>query len=119
GPGAVVLSAFQDAVHFTPKTLRRYERLAASSSLVVARGGGRRARPATRVRGAELDPADALRGEWSVVVLGPHFAGALVAVDLGDGGAGLSRRFDYALTYDRSLVVEAAHTLVRRVERLA
>jgi hypothetical protein len=31
----------------------------------------------------------------------------------------MSRRFDYALTYDRGAVVDAAHTLARRVERLA
>ncbi|MEA2401563.1 MAG: hypothetical protein QOK00_1966 [Thermoleophilaceae bacterium] len=119
GPGAIILSAFQEAARFTPKTIRRYERLAATSSFVVALGVGMPARPAAGVRGAHLDPADPLRGEWSVVVLGPHFAGALVAVDLGDGGPDLERRFDYALTYDRTAVVEAARTLTRRVERLA
>lgn len=118
GSGAIVLSAFQDARHFTPKTLRRYERLAASSSFVVALGVGMPGRPAAGVRGAELDPEDPLHGEWSVAVLGPHFAAALVAVDLGDDGPEMSRRFEYALTYDRASVVEAAHTLVRRVERL-
>jgi EAL domain-containing protein (putative c-di-GMP-specific phosphodiesterase class I) len=119
GPGAIVLSAFQDAQHFTPKTLRRYERLAKSSSFVVALGVGMPARPAAGVRGAQIDPDDPLSGEWSVAVLGPHFAAALVAVDLGDDGPEMSRRFDYALTYDRASVVEAAHTLARRVERLA
>jgi EAL domain-containing protein (putative c-di-GMP-specific phosphodiesterase class I) len=119
GPGAIVLSAFQEARHFTLKTLRRYERLAATSSFVVALGVGMPARPAAGVRGAELDPDDPLRGEWSVVVLGPHFSGALVAVDLGDAGPEFSRRFDYALTYDRPSVVEAAHTLARRVAPLA
>jgi EAL domain-containing protein (putative c-di-GMP-specific phosphodiesterase class I) len=118
GPGAIVLSAFQEAARFTPKTLRRYEDLAATSSFVVALGVGMPARPAPGVRGARLDPDDPLSGEWSVVVLGPHFAGALVAVDLGDDGPEMSRRFDYALTYDRPAVVEAARTLARRVERL-
>jgi EAL domain-containing protein (putative c-di-GMP-specific phosphodiesterase class I) len=118
GPGAIVLSAFQEAGRFTPKTLRRYERLAATSSFVVALGLGMPARPAPGVRGARLDPDDPLSGEWSVVVLGPHFAGALVAVDLGDDGPDMSRRFDYTLTYDRTAVVEAARTLARRVERL-
>ncbi|MBA3261141.1 MAG: EAL domain-containing protein [Thermoleophilaceae bacterium] len=40
GPGAIILSAFQDAARFTPKTMRRYERLAATSSFVVALGVG-------------------------------------------------------------------------------
>jgi hypothetical protein len=53
------------------------------------------------------------------VVLGPHFAGALAAVDLGDTGPDMDRRFGYALTYDRPTVVEAARTLTRRVERIA
>jgi len=52
-------------------------------------------------------------------VLGPHFAGALVAMDLGDTGPDMDRRFGYALTYDRPTVVEAARTLTRRVERVA
>jgi EAL domain-containing protein (putative c-di-GMP-specific phosphodiesterase class I) len=119
GPGAIILSAFQDASRFTPKTVRRYERLAATSSFVVALGTEMPARPALGVRGARLRSDDPLRGEWSVVVLGPHFAGALVAVDLDDDGPDMQRRFDYALTYDRDAVVEAARTLTRRVERIA
>jgi DICT domain-containing protein len=115
----IILSAFQEASHFSAKTLRRYERLARESTFVVALGVGMPARPALGVRGATLDPSDPLRGEWSVVVLGPHFAGALVAVDLGDTGPDMDRRFGYALTYDRPTVVEAARTLTRRVERIA
>lgn len=119
GPGAIILSAFQEAERFTPATLRRYERLARASSFVVALGVGMPARPALGVRGARLSPTDPLSGEWGVVVLGPHFAGALVAVDLGDYGRDMDRRFDYALTYDRPTVVEAALALTSRVERLA
>ena len=32
-----------------------------------------------------------MRGEWDVVVLGPHFSAALLARDLGDGGPDLER----------------------------
>ncbi|MEA2331292.1 MAG: hypothetical protein QOH58_1430 [Thermoleophilaceae bacterium] len=119
GAGAIILSAFQQADRFTPATVRRYERLAASSSFVVALGVGMPARPARGVRGARLDRSDPLCGEWSVVVLGPHFAGALVAVDLGDDGPDMRRRFDYTVTYERQAVVDAARTLAARVERLA
>jgi DICT domain-containing protein len=70
------------------------------------------------VRGADLGDDDPLRGEWSVAVLGPHFAAALVAVDLGDDGPEHDRRFDFALTYDRELVTEAAAALMRRVQPL-
>lgn len=36
---------------------------------------------------------DLLAGEWSVVVIGPHLAGALVAQDLGDRCRESDRRF--------------------------
>jgi DICT domain-containing protein len=77
------------------------------------------AEPAPGVRGATIGEDDPLLGEWSVAVLGPHFAAALVAVDLGDQGPEMQRRFDFALTYDRDLVVEAASALMRRVQPLA
>jgi len=54
-----------------------------------------------------------------VAVLGPHFAAALVAVDLGDDGPDLEREFDFTLTYDRDLVIEATNSLMGRVLRLA
>jgi hypothetical protein len=50
-----------------------------------------------------------------VIVVGPYFTAALVARDLGDGGREDRRRFDYALTYDRPLVLEAARALLRRL----
>jgi len=118
GESAVIASAFQDAERFTPATRRRYSRLGAHAAFVAALGVGMEAEPAPRVRGAALDPADPLLGEWSVAVLGPHFAAALVAVDLGDAGPELERRFDFALTYDRDLVVAAVASLVRRVRPL-
>jgi hypothetical protein len=115
GEGAVILSAFQDARHFTARTLRRYETLARGASLVGAFGIGLAAEPVPGVRGAHVEPGDPLTGEWSVLVLGPHFAGALVAKDLGDGGRDRDRRFEFAIVYDRGLVIAAAHTLLRRI----
>jgi hypothetical protein len=50
-----------------------------------------------------------------VIVIGPHFAGALVAQDLGDSGLERDRRFVFTTTYDRGLVVAAARTLLARV----
>jgi diguanylate cyclase (GGDEF)-like protein/PAS domain S-box-containing protein len=116
GEGAVILSGFQHARHFTPKTLRRYEALARRASLVAAFGVGLPADPVHGVRGAELRADDALAGEWSVVVLGPHFAGALVARDLGDTDVpDRDRRFSFVTVYDRSLVIAAARTLIARI----
>ena len=118
GAGAIVLSAFQEAERFTPATHRRYTRLAADAAFVAALGGNMTAEPAPGVRGASLEGNDGLLGEWSIAVLGPHFAGALVAMDLGDQGPDMERRFDFCLTYDRDLVTDAASALMRRVTPL-
>lgn len=112
---AVVLSVFQDEKHFTHDTVRRYRHLAQTCPLVVALGAGLAPEPVSGVRGADINPGDNLSGEWSTVVVGAHYAGALVARDLGDTGPEHLRRFDYALTHDRGLVLDAAHTLMRRV----
>ncbi len=115
GEGAVILSAFQDASHFTPATARRYETLARTASLCAAFAVGLPREPVVGVRGASLDATDPLAGEWSVLVIGPHFAGALVAQDLGDQGPDRERRFIFATAYDRGLVINAARTLLRLV----
>ncbi len=115
GSGAVVISAFQSAERFTPRTKRRYTALAADAAFVAALGVEMDPEPAPGVRGASLPSEDPLFGEWSIAVLGPHFAGALVAMDQGDGGADFDRGFDFALTYDRDLVIQAANSLLTRV----
>ena len=57
-----------------------------------------------------------MKGEWNVVVIGPHFAAAFVARDLGDpADDDMARRFDFCLTYDRELAVEAARGLLARI----
>ena len=118
GAGAVVLSAFQEAERFTEATHRRYARLAAGAAFVAALGGDMSTEPAPGVRGASLRGNDGLAGEWSIAVIGPHFAGALTALDLGDSGPDMDRCFDFCLTYDRELVTEAAAALMRRVTPL-
>lgn len=118
GEGAVILSAFQSADRFTPATARRYETLARTASLCGALGVGLSEEPVAGVRGASLAEDDALAGEWSVLVIGPHFAGALVAQDLGDTGPDSERRFEFTTSYDRGLVIDAARTLLRRIAPL-
>jgi EAL domain-containing protein (putative c-di-GMP-specific phosphodiesterase class I) len=118
GGEAVVLGAFEHAHFFTGRTAARYARLAEQATLVVALGQDLPAEPLAGVRGADLDPDDPVAGEWDVVVVSPHFAAALVARDLGDQGPDPERRFDYAVTYDRSLVMEVARDLMRRVKPL-
>ncbi|MCU4182782.1 EAL domain-containing protein [Acidiferrimicrobium sp. IK] len=114
-PPPVVLSTFQEARHFTPFTEVRYRRLAAHCPLVAVIGAGLAAAPAPGVRGADLEPDDALRDEWTVVVVGDHYAGALISQDLGDTGPDLHRRFAYAVTHDHDTVMAAARSLLQRV----
>ncbi len=114
---AVVLATFQDARFFSPRMRRRYERIAEGAALVGALGVGLEERPGLGVRGASLAPEDRLKGEWDVVVIGPHFAGAFVARDLGDDGPDDERRFEYFMTYDRDLVTKAARPLLHRLMR--
>jgi EAL domain-containing protein (putative c-di-GMP-specific phosphodiesterase class I) len=115
GSAAVVISSFQEASYFTPETAGRYARLAEDAALVAALGVGMDAEPAPGVRGIHLSSDEALRGEWNVTVLGPHFGAAFVARDLGDDGPDRDRRFDFALTHDRELVTEVARSMMRRL----
>jgi EAL domain-containing protein (putative c-di-GMP-specific phosphodiesterase class I) len=111
----VVMSAFQEERYFTPDVARRYAELAKGSALVAAVGVGMTAEPAPGVRGLHIGPDEALRGEWDVIVLGPHYGAAFVARDLGDQLPDHERRFDFALTHDRDLVTEAARAMMRRL----
>ena len=96
---------------------RRYERIAARAALVGVLGVGIPSRPGDGIRGAGLRPEDPLQGEWDVVVVGSHFAGAFVARDLGDTGPDSERRFEYFMTYDRERVTAAAGALLRHLVR--
>jgi EAL domain-containing protein (putative c-di-GMP-specific phosphodiesterase class I) len=116
GEPPVLLAAVQDARQFTPATARRYAALATTAPFVGVFGADLEKIPAPGVRGAAPLPGDPLLKEWAVIVVGPYFSAALVARDLGDSGADQYRRFDYALTYDRPLVLEAARALLRRLE---
>ena len=85
------------------------------TGFVCALGEGLPVEPLPGLRGAQLSPADPVRGEWDVVALAPHFSVALLARDLGTTGPGLERQFEYALTYDRDVAVQAARSLLGRV----
>jgi diguanylate cyclase (GGDEF)-like protein/PAS domain S-box-containing protein len=115
GETCVVATAFQEARHFTAPTAQRYRDLVERTAFVCALGEDLPVEPLPGVRGASLDDADPVRGEWDVVVLGPHFSAALLARDLGDAGPDMDRRFEYGLTYDRDAVTRAAAALLTRV----
>ncbi len=115
GSTCVVVAAFQEARHFTVPTAHRYRELVDAVAFVGALGEDLPISPAAGVRGAALHPTDAVRGEWDIVVLAPHFAAALLARDLGDAGPDMERTFEFALTYDRDTVVAAAQSMLSRI----
>ena len=112
---AVVLATFQDVEYFTAATQRRYGALASRAAFVGALGTGMPISPVAGVRGGVLDADDVVRGEWDIAVIGPHYAAALVARDVGDTGPDEQRRFDYVLTHDRELAVQVASGLMGRM----
>jgi diguanylate cyclase (GGDEF)-like protein/PAS domain S-box-containing protein len=114
-PATVVVGCFQRREYFTPATARRFTALASSAAMVAVFGAGMADVPTTGVRGHNLAEDDELLQEWTIAVVGPHFAGALVARDVGDDSPEADRRFDYVLTYDRQTVVDAAAVMMRRL----
>jgi EAL domain-containing protein (putative c-di-GMP-specific phosphodiesterase class I)/DICT domain-containing protein len=115
----VVLGAFQHARYFKSETARRYYTLAARCPLVAALGVGMSPEPTLGVRGACLSADDPLRREWVIAVVGAHYAGALIAHDLGDTGPDRDRRFAFTLTHDYATVLAAARSLLDRVTTAA
>jgi DICT domain-containing protein len=115
GDEAVLLATFQEEQFFTERSRNRYVEISERAAFVGALGVGLDPKPAPGVRGSDLAINDPLRREWDVVVVGPHFAGAFVARDLGDDGPDADRRFDFFVTYDRSLVLEAARALMLKI----
>ena len=116
GEEAVLLATFQEARHFSARTSRRYAQLAGKAAFVGALGHGLGHEPAPGVRGGDLAAGDrAALEEWNVVVIAPHFAAAFVGRDRGDAGEDMQRRFDFALTHDRVLAVQAAESLMARI----
>ena len=115
GDRPVVIGAFQSADRFTVATRRRYEQLAAECTFVGAVGRDLGSEPAPGVRGGALAADDRLIGEWTVVVLSPHTAAALIAREIDDRGPDSERRFAYKITHDRTRVALAARSLLHRI----
>ncbi|OBJ50847.1 EAL domain-containing protein [Mycobacterium sp. 1423905.2] len=115
----MVLVALQEAEYFTPGTREHYLDLARSSPLVAVFGQNLPTDLGSGVRGVHVDAADALNNEWVVLALGAQLAVALIARERADDANrhrdDSDRRFDFTITYDRSLVTAAAHNLLDRM----
>lgn len=113
--GGIVLGSFPRPDLFTSEAQRRWAHLAEDTLVVGVFAPGMRPQPAPGVPGVAIDPEDPLAGEWSVVVIAPGFAAALVAAEQPGLGPDGRPRFDVALTHDRELVAAAGASLLRRV----
>ncbi|WP_144122440.1 sensor domain-containing phosphodiesterase [Catellatospora sichuanensis] len=111
----VLMASFQHVRNFDGHARQRYRRLAAECVFTAVFAQGVPALPTAGIRGGPLQPDDPLINEWTVVVLGAHFAGGLFAFDRGGPGEHDDREFDFVLTYDRDVVIEAAQPLLHRL----
>ncbi len=113
---SVLLSCFQRAEFFSARREAAYLRYADTHAYTVAAATGLRPRLSPRLRIAPLPDDSALAQEWTVIVLGPHYAAALAARDVGDAGRDGRRRFDAVYTHDRDLVVRAARAFLGAID---
>lgn len=121
GQPALLLVNFTADARLSASVRDRLSALAKRAAFTVVFGAGlaNAARASRRLNSWELAPDDAITSEWIVLVLGPHYAAALVARDLGDRVARRHRRFAYVLTHDRELVLQAALAFLSRVPVVA
>ena len=113
GQSVVLIGCFQRARHYTTRSRRRYAELGERSVFAAALAAGLRESGSSRVMAVDLPVEDPLVEEWNVVVVGPHFAGAILARDCGVGAPDMQREFEYAITHDRAIVLRAARRLLR------
>ena len=109
-----MISTFQSGDHLTPATLERYGRITRSVGFTCVLGADLARDAVPGALSVDLDADDPLCQEWDVVVMSPHFSGALIARDLLSGGPDCERMFEYAVTYDRATVCAAADAILRR-----
>lgn len=111
-----MMSAFQDACHFTNNTRHRYEALAQKCNLVGAIAHGMGYSPGIGIRGGSLPTGHPLAHEWTVTAVGPHDAAALIARQHSNSGTDSERLFDYVITHDRETVISAARSLMQYLD---
>ncbi|WP_052493066.1 EAL domain-containing protein [Rhodococcus sp. MEB064] len=121
GPSTIVLATVPHLYEVDQDQMDRAVTLASSGALVALFGRDGNVTTALGVpglHGMSVDESDPLSKELSVIVVSPHFTAAVISVqvpldDAGDADAD-DPLFDYRLTYDRNLVLDAATLLLRR-----
>jgi EAL domain-containing protein (putative c-di-GMP-specific phosphodiesterase class I) len=116
GRTAVLVAAFDDRERrFTPHLRHRYAQLSRELAYCATVGQGMPGEPAPGVHGGSLAAGDAVGGEWTLAVVSPHFAAALVAHERREPGPDGEQLFDYVLTYERECATAVAAALTARV----
>ncbi|MFB2586846.1 sensor domain-containing phosphodiesterase [Herbiconiux liukaitaii] len=114
GDSAVVLSTFQHASNVTPGATRRYLDLAEHCALVMVHVDGPTPMfDGSAVQVSRIPSDDPLLTEWDIVVLTADFAAVLVARET-DASRHAEGVYDFSLSHDRGLAVEAARHLILR-----
>jgi EAL domain-containing protein (putative c-di-GMP-specific phosphodiesterase class I) len=116
---AVLLVCLPDARRFATAIGRPL--LASAGMFTAVFGTDLPALPGPDVRGVRLHPDDPLASQWTVIVIGAHFAGALLAQRNNENHHDSASRYrsadtyDYVVSYDRDVVIAAARPLLDRL----
>jgi diguanylate cyclase (GGDEF)-like protein len=115
GEATLVLIVLPRDLQFDPTAIERIAAVAKRCPATMVLGPAGCAGD-ERFSGSEVAADDPIGLEWDVIVLGPDYAAALVAQDLGETtSTDGTRRFTHVLTHDRALVRLAARTVLRRL----
>jgi len=116
GASTVLLATIQDRRNLLHETATRYQQLAQRASFTAIFGANMAGITFPGIHVVDVASSEALCREWNVIVVGPHYTGALVARDMGEPGEERYRRYDHIVTHDRDLVMEAARSLLSWIE---
>lgn len=111
GETASVLAAYPREDHVSAAELELLRTLASSVAFVGALCAPAELE-AAGVRLGPLAPEDPLRGTWTVAAVGPNYNACFVAAEREDGD------YEFAVSYDRDLVVESAMLIMARLAPL-
>ncbi|WP_202564318.1 EAL domain-containing protein [Agreia sp. COWG] len=115
GSSALVFGTFQHSDNFDEHTVARYVPLGRSAAFVGLYGQGfGELAVCDPLAAVDLNEADPLVAEWNVVVISPDFAATLTARQLGTISPS-NDTYEFILTHDRRLTIEAARTLIARL----
>jgi hypothetical protein len=111
----VLLATFQHARYFDKATRRRYSNLAAHGIFTALYAEDLPTEPLPNIRGCPLASNDPLVEQWTVIVIGSHFAGGLFAQQHDMTATHPQRTFDLITSNDRDLILAAARPLLQRL----